>query len=108
MEPAAPEEHRDAVPLPRWSEGRAEIRHGRDYLDWDSLAASSIVIITNSAVLTEGIFRKSLSEAEPDGTPIYLVQRVNFLGSKKRVPFWAGIGFPNKHPDPGIATSTVP
>ncbi|WP_455688281.1 EscU/YscU/HrcU family type III secretion system export apparatus switch protein, partial [Escherichia coli] len=56
------------------------------------------VIITNPPFsLTEEFMRKSLSELAPDGTLIYL-QRVNFLGSKRRVPFWAEIGFPNKTP----------
>ena len=87
----------DAVPLPDGQKEWAEIRHGRDYMAWDFGRQFDVIITNPPFSLTEEFMRKSLSELAPDGTLIYL-QRVNFLGSKKRVPFWAEIGFPNKTP----------
>ena len=87
----------DAVPLPDGQKEWAEIRHGRDYLDWDFGSQFDVIITNPPFSLTEEFMRKSLSELAPDGTLIYL-QRVNFLGSKRRVPFWAEIGFPDKTP----------
>ena len=87
----------DAVLLPAGQKEWAEIRHGRDYLDWDFGRQFDVIITNPPFSLTEEFLRKSLSELAPDGTLIYL-QRVNFLGSKRRVPFWAEIGFPNKTP----------
>ncbi|HGY5247270.1 TPA: DNA methyltransferase [Aeromonas salmonicida subsp. pectinolytica] len=87
----------DAVPLPDGQKEWAEIRHGRDYLDWDFGRQFDVIITNPPFSLTEEFMRKSLSELAPDGTLIYL-QRVNFLGSKRRVPFWAEIGFQNKTP----------
>lgn len=87
----------DPVPLPAEQKEWAEIRHGRDYLAWDFGRKFDVIITNPPFSLTEEFLRKSLSELEPDGTMIYL-QRVNFLGSKKRVPFWAEVGFPNKTP----------
>lgn len=84
------------VDLPPHQKKWAELDRGVDYLktDFDKVD----VIITNPPFsLTEEFIRKSLSELKPDGTMAYL-QRVNFLGSKLRVPFWAEVGFPNKTP----------
>lgn len=84
------------VPLPAIQKSRAEISLGIDYLTTEF--PKKDVIITNPPFsLTEQFLEKSMSELADDGTLIYL-QRVNYLGSKKRVPFWAKIGFPNKTP----------
>ncbi|WP_323915113.1 DNA methyltransferase [Aeromonas veronii] len=85
------------VPLPAQQKEWAEISQGRDYLEWDFGRKFDVIITNPPFSLTEEFLKKSLSELAPDGTLIYL-QRVNFLGSKKRVPFWAEIGFPNKTP----------
>ncbi len=87
---------RDQVPLPEWQKLWAEIRRGRDYLATDFPQVD--VIITNPPFsLSTDFLRKSMSELAPDGTLIYL-QRVNWLGSKLRVPFWGEVGFPDKFP----------
>ncbi|WP_022940092.1 DNA methyltransferase [Psychromonas hadalis] len=84
------------VPLPRMTKSLAELAFGIDYLTTEF--EQKDVIITNPPFsLTEQFLEKSLSELAPDGTLIYL-QRLNYLGSKKRVPFWARIGFPHKTP----------
>ncbi len=84
------------ISLPAEQKHWAELTQGIDYLatDFDQMD----VIITNPPFsLTCEFLRKSLSELATDGTLVYL-QRVNFLGSQVRVPFWAEIGFPNKTP----------
>ena len=74
----------------------AELDRGVNYLTTEF--AQQDVIITNPPFsLTVEFLTKSLNELAPDGTLAYL-QRVNFLGSKIRVPFWAKVGFPNKTP----------
>ncbi|NOH35633.1 DNA methyltransferase [Vibrio chagasii] len=84
------------VDLPVNQKSFAEIDKGIDYLTTDF--GTQDVIITNPPFsLTEEFIRKSLSELAPDGTMAYL-QRVNYLGSKKRLPFWFDIGFPPKCP----------
>jgi len=84
------------VKLPEQNKKWAELSLGIDYLTTDFEQVD--VIITNPPFsLTEEFIKKSLSELAPNGTMAYL-QRVNFLGSKKRVPFWAEVGFPNKTP----------
>lgn len=86
----------DKVPLPSDQKACAELALGVDYLK--TAFGTKDVIITNPPFsLTEEFIEKSLSELAPDGTMIYL-QRVNFLGSIKRIPFWAKVGFPNKTP----------
>lgn len=86
----------DKIDLPQSQKSFAEIEKGIDYLSTDF--ETQDVIITNPPFsLTEEFIRKSLSELAPDGTMAYL-QRVNFLGSKKRLPFWFEIGFPPKCP----------
>jgi len=83
------------VKLPEQNKKWAEISLGVDYLKTQFEQVD--VIITNPPFsLTEEFIKKSLSELAPNGTMAYL-QRVNFLGSKKRVPFWAEVGFPIKH-----------
>ena len=84
------------IKLPEINKDWCEITQGRDYLD--EVFENMDVIITNPPFsLTEQFLKKSLEELAPDGTLAYL-QRVNFLGSAKRVPFWAEIGFPDKTP----------
>ncbi|MBO2682988.1 DNA methyltransferase [Shewanella algae] len=84
------------INLPESQKHFAEITEGLDYLQ--TPFAKMDVIITNPPFsLTVEFMRKSLSELAPDGTMAYL-QRVNFLGSKTRVPFWAEVGFPDKTP----------
>lgn len=96
----------DRVNLPdsqkEWCEIAPE-EHGlsaepRDYLAADFGENRFDLIITNPPFsLSEQFLEKSLKELKPDGTLAYL-QRVNFLGSIKRVAFWARVGFPNKTP----------
>lgn len=84
------------INLPESQKRWAELERGIDYLTTKFDPVD--VIITNPPFsLTEKFMRKSLSELKPNGTMAYL-QRVNFLGAKVRVPFWAEIGFPPKTP----------
>ncbi|WP_417762202.1 DNA methyltransferase [Shewanella sp.] len=84
------------IGLPAEQKHFAEIQEGIDYLTTPFQQMD--VIITNPPFsLTCEFLRKSLNELAPDGTLAYL-QRVNFLGSKTRIPFWAEIGFPPKMP----------
>lgn len=86
----------DKIALPESQKSFAEIQLGIDYLTAD--CGTQDVIITNPPFsLTEEFIRKSLGELAEDGTMAYL-QRVNYLGSKKRLPFWFEIGFPQKCP----------
>jgi len=84
------------VALPAAQKSWAELDRGVNYLTTEF--GQQDVIITNPPFsLTCEFLTKSLSELAPNGTLAYL-QRVNFLGSKIRVPFWAEIGFPQKMP----------
>lgn len=84
------------IALPESQKHWAEIEMGRDYLS--TTFGKMDVIITNPPFsLTEEFIEKSISELSPDGTMAYL-QRVNFLGSIKRLDFWKRVGFPNKSP----------
>jgi len=86
----------DRIELPGHQKSWAELGEGVDYLT--TQFDKQDVIITNPPFsLTVEFILKSLSELAPDGTLVYL-QRVNFLGSKCRLDFWADIGFPNKTP----------
>ncbi|MGY3887206.1 DNA methyltransferase [Aeromonas aquatica] len=86
------------MPLPDERKDWCELRQGVDYLEADLGCGVYDLIVTNPPFsLTEAFIRKSLKELKPDGTLIYL-QRVNFLGTAKRVPFWAEVGFPDKTP----------
>lgn len=86
------------VPLPEESKEWCEILLGRDYLTHDFGEAVFDVIITNPPFsLTREFLRKSLRELKPDGTLIYL-QRLNYLGSRERVPFWREVGYPDATP----------
>lgn len=84
------------IPLPQEQKACAELALGVDYLSTDF--GTKDVIITNPPFsLADRFIEKSLSELAHDGTMIYL-QRVNYLGSLKRVPFWDRVGFPSKTP----------
>ncbi len=99
LEPCRGTERRifDAVNLPDDQKFWCEIQEDRDYLASD-LGKKFDVIITNPPFsLSEEFVRKMRSELKPDGTLIFL-QRVNFLGSRKRIPFWGEVGFPHKAP----------
>ena len=86
----------DRVALPDTQKLWAELREGVDYLA-TPFPKCDLIITNPPFTLTEEFLRKSFSELAPDGTLIYL-QRVNFLGSLVRVPFWAEVGFPEKTP----------
>ena len=86
----------DKINLPDAQKSWAELDRGVNYLT--TPFSQQDVIITNPPFsLTTEFLLKSFSELAPDGTLVYL-QRVNFLGSKLRVPFWAQVGFPEKTP----------
>lgn len=75
-----------------------EIRQGREFLARDFGDQRFDVIITNPPFsLSCEFLEKCQSLLKPDGTLIFL-QRINWLGSKKRVPWWAKVGFPDKTP----------
>ncbi|MCO7225342.1 adenine-specific methyltransferase EcoRI family protein [Pleionea sp. CnH1-48] len=84
----------DKVPLPEQQKAYAEIREGIDYLN-TSFSPKDVIITNPPFSLTVEFIRKSLSELTDDGTMIYL-QRLNFLGSKTRIPFWQEVGLPDK------------
>ena len=84
------------VPLPAKQKARAEISLGIDYLSTE-FGVKDVIITNPPFSLTEEFIEKSMSELAPDGTLIYL-QRLNYLGSIKRIPFWNRVGFPNKTP----------
>lgn len=86
----------DRICLPEEQMHWAEIREGVDYLN-TSFTSQDVIITNPPFSLTIEFIKKSLSELADDGTLAYL-QRVNFLGSKCRVDFWAEVGFPNKTP----------
>ena len=84
------------IPLPDSQKSFTEIRMGMDYLTWPVEPVD--VIITNPPFsLTCEFLQKSRSHLKPNGTLIYL-QRVNFLGSIKRIDFWENFGHPDKFP----------
>jgi hypothetical protein len=86
----------DKINLPEAQKSWAELDRGVDYLT-TSFGQQDVIITNPPFSITTDFLLKSLSELAPDGTLAYL-QRVNFLGSKLRVPFWAQVGFPNKTP----------
>jgi hypothetical protein len=85
----------NAVQLPEQQKDWAEIRQGRDYLATRWEYPFDLIITNPPFSLTEQFLEKSLTELAPDGTLAYL-QRLNYLGSIKRVEFWKRIGFPPK------------
>lgn len=84
------------VNLPEAQKQWAEITQGVDYLN-TSFTKKDVIITNPPFSLSEPFIEKMLSELKEDGTLIFL-QRVNFLGSVKRVPFWSKVGFPEKAP----------
>lgn len=86
----------NSVPLPAKQKFWAEIADGVDYLE-ASFTKKDIIITNPPFSLTEEFVSKMFSELADDGTLVFL-QRVNFLGSLKRVDFWREIGFPDKTP----------
>ncbi|MGL4869874.1 MAG: DNA methyltransferase [Aeromonas veronii] len=99
LEPCRGDEGRiyDRVPLPEEQKEWAELSMGRDYLAHDFGRQFDLIITNPPFTLSEAFLEKSMAELAPDGTLVYL-QRVNWLGSIKRIPFWAAIGFPGKTP----------
>ena len=87
----------DNISLPSNQKYWAELSKGVDYLTTDFNNKFDLIITNPPFSLTEEFINKSFSELSDTGTLIYL-QRVNFLGSKKRKGLWEGIGFPNKLP----------
>ena len=84
------------INLPESQKYWAELRDGVDYLSTGYPQVD--IIITNPPFsLTCEFLEKSLGELSPTGTLAYL-QRVNYLGSIDRLPFWERVGFPNKLP----------
>lgn len=86
------------VDLPEERKEWAEIRHGREFLDMDFNGRKFDVIITNPPFsLSCEFLTKCMDLLAPGGTVIFL-QRVNWLGSKKRFRFWQEVTFPDKTP----------
>lgn len=86
------------VPLEPTQKDWAEIRAGREFLGRGYEGQLFDVIITNPPFsLSCEFLEKCKSLLAPGGTLIFL-QRVNWLGSKKRVKFWREVGFPEKTP----------
>lgn len=80
--------------VPESRKSFAELSEGIDYLA--TPFDKHDVIITNPPFsISEEFLRKAMREIKDDGTLIFL-QRVNWLGSKKRVPMWTELGTPNK------------
>jgi len=86
----------DRIDLPESQKSWAELDEGVDYLA-TSFEKQDVIITNPPFSLTVEFITKSLSELADYGTMAYL-QRVNFLGSKCRIPFWQEIGFPEKTP----------
>lgn len=84
------------IALPDSQKHWAELSMGRDYLT-HTFAPMDVIITNPPFSLTEAFLEKSLAELQPDGTLAYL-QRINFLGSLKRLGFWKRIGLPDKAP----------
>ncbi|APU00816.1 hypothetical protein [Aeromonas phage 59.1] len=86
------------VPVTGYKKDWAEIRAGREFLGMAFGDKRYDVIITNPPFsLSEEFLWKCQTLLAPGGTLIFL-QRVNWLGSKKRVSFWNEVGFPDKTP----------
>lgn len=84
------------VPLPRMNKSFAELAFNIDYLERE-LPQVDVIITNPPFSLTEEFIKKALSELKPNGT-FACLQRLNYLGSVKRVPFWEEVGFPDKTP----------
>ncbi len=86
-----------SIPLPESQKTWAEIRLGVDYLTKDFKTKFDVIGTNPPFSLTCEFLEKSLSELKPDGTLFYL-QRLDFLGTVKRFPFWSQVGLPDKVP----------
>ncbi len=84
------------IDLPESQKHWAELRDGVDYLN-TTFPPMDIIITNPPFSLTCEFLEKSLNELKPDGVLVYL-QRVNYLGTIDRLPFWERIGHPNKFP----------
>lgn len=73
----------------------AEIRRGRDYLTHEFLQKFDLIITNPPFSLTKEFLRRSQTQLKPGGVIAYL-QRLNYLGSDARVPFWEEVGTPDK------------
>ena len=82
------------VPVDKSQKYFAEVQDGVDYLT-TSFPQMDVIITNPPFSLTTEFLTKSRSELAPDGTLIYL-QRLNFLGSAKRIPFWKKFTYPQK------------
>ncbi|AWH15307.1 acetyl-coenzyme A synthetase [Aeromonas phage 14AhydR10PP] len=86
------------VDLPESRKHWAEIRMDREFLGRSYGCERFDVIITNPPFsLSCEFLEKCKNLLAPGGTLIFL-QRVNWLGSKKRVKFWERMTFPEKTP----------
>lgn len=86
------------MPLDIMQKEWAEIRMGREFLTTDYGKRKFDVIITNPPFsLSCEFLEKCKGLLAPSGTLIFL-QRVNWLGSKKRYKFWERMTFPEKTP----------
>jgi hypothetical protein len=86
----------DKVDLSEEQKYFAELDEGIDYLATDFGIGSMDLIITNPPfTLTVEFLTKSMDELSEFGTLVYL-QRMNFLGSKKRSLFFKELKMPNK------------
>lgn len=96
LEPCRGVERRiyDRVALPTDNKKWAELAEDVDYLN-TSFKDIDIIITNPPFSLSCEFIEKCLSELKDDGTLIFL-QRVNFLGSIKRVDFWEKNGLPHK------------
>ena len=84
------------ISLPDSNKYWAELREGVDYLK-TPFPPMDIIITNPPFSLTCEFLEKSLDELKPDGALAYL-QRVNFLGTIERLPFWKRVGHPDKLP----------
>lgn len=84
----------DRIPLPDSQKTFCELSEGKDYLKED-LPKFDVIITNPPFSASEDFLKKSKSELADNGTLIYL-QRVNWLGSLKRIPLWEEVGLPNK------------
>ncbi|QIZ02611.1 acetyl-coenzyme A synthetase [Aeromonas phage AhyVDH1] len=76
----------------------AEIRMGREFLGMDFEGRKFDVIITNPPFSLSCEFLTKCMGLLNDGGTLIFLQRVNWLGSKKRVKFWKDVTFPEKTP----------
>lgn len=97
LEPCRADGHiYNQIALPDSQKSWAEIRDGVDYLT-TQFDQHDIIMTNPPFSLTCEFLEKSLNELKPNGTLVYL-QRVNFLGSIERLPFWERVGMPDKFP----------